>query len=142
MTTRLPITIFAIENDGFHLKINIKINGKKACLILDTGASRTVFDETRVVNFIGTNTLEEHDRLSSGLGTNTMTSKKVTLKKIQLGNLIIKDYQATILDLHHVNQSYLKLDLDQVDGVLGGDILNDHQAIIDYKKRELKLSVF
>jgi len=131
----------AIENDGFHLKISIKINGKKACLILDTGASRTVFDETRIANFIGNDTLKKHDRLSTGLGTATMTSKKVTLKKIQLGNLVIKDYQATILDLQHVNQSYLKLDLDPVDGVLGGDILNDYQAVIDYKNEALVLNM-
>jgi len=131
----------AIENDGFHLKISIKINGKKACLILDTGASRTVFDETRIANFIGNDTLKKHDRLSTGLGTTTMTSKKVTLKKIQLGNLVIKDYQATILDLQHVNQSYLKLDLDPVDGVLGGDILNDYQAVIDYKNEALVLNM-
>ena len=139
MTTTLPLTIQTIENDGFHLKLTIKINGKKACMILDTGASRTVFDETRIAKFIGDDSLEEHDRLSTGLGTNSMTSKKVILHQLQIGKLVIKDYQATILDLQHVNQSYLKLDLDPVDGVLGGDILNDYQAVIDYEKKELKL---
>ncbi len=139
MKTILPLTIFPIEDDGFHLKVNVKVNGKKAVMILDTGASRSVFDETRIASFIGEINIEDHNRLSSGLGTNTMTSKKVVLKKIQLGELILKEYQATILDLQHVNESYLKLELDPVDGVLGGDILNDYKAVIDYAKKELIL---
>ena len=108
-------------------------------MILDTGASRSVFDETRIINFIGDDDIEDHDRLSTGLGTNTMTSKKVLLDKIELGKIEIKKYQATILDLQHINQSYDKLELDPVDGVIGGDILNDYKAIIDYAKKKLIL---
>tara|TARA_R110001592_G_scaffold120589_1_gene325155 strand:- start:3721 stop:4152 length:432 start_codon:yes stop_codon:yes gene_type:complete len=140
MKTILPITIFPIENDGFHLKIAISINGITANTIIDTGASRSVFDETRIQHFIGEDSLEEHDRLSSGLGTNTMTSKKVLLKKLKLGDLEIVNYDATILDLQHVNQSYEKLDLAPIDGIIGGDILTDYKAIIDYEKKELILN--
>ena len=56
-----------------------------------------------------------------------------------LGKLEIADYYATILDLMHVNQSYEKLDLAPIDGVIGGDILTDYNAVIDYKKMELIL---
>ncbi len=139
MTTTLPLTIFPIENDGFHLKLIIKVNGKNAVMILDTGASRTVFDETRIINFIGDNNLEEHDKLSTGLGTTTMTSKKVILKKIQFGKILITNYDATILDLQHVNQSYQKLELESIDGVIGGDILNDYHAVIDYENATLTI---
>jgi hypothetical protein len=140
MKTILPLIIFPIEDDGFHIKVFIYINGKKATMILDTGASRTVFDETRIINFIGDNEMEEQDRLSSGLGTTTMASKKVLLSRIQIGKIEINDYEATILDLQHVNQSYEKLELDHIDGVLGGDILKDYKAIIDYAKQKLVLN--
>lgn len=140
MKTMLPITIFPIENDGFHLKITITINGIAANAIIDTGASRSVFDETRIQSYIGDDSLEEHDRLSSGLGTNTMTSKKVLLANLKLGEAEIVDYDATILDLKHVNQSYEKLDLEPIDGIIGGDILTDYKAVIDYEKKELILS--
>ncbi len=139
MKTILPLTIFPIEDDGYHVKITININGKKASMILDTGASRSVFDETRIVGFVDNNHVEEQDRLSSGLGTNTMTSKKVMIDKLQLGEIEISNYDATILDLMHVNQSYEKLELEPVDGILGGDILNDYYAVIDYAKGELTL---
>ncbi len=139
MRTALPLNIFPIENDGYHIKVAIKVNGKNTSMILDTGASRTVFDETRITEFVGDNSIKEHDKLSSGLGTNSMTSKKVLIDNLQLGEIEITDYDATILDLTHVNQSYEKLELEPVDGILGGDILNDYEAIIDYSKQKLVL---
>jgi len=76
MKTTLPIEIFPIEDDGYHLKVTVVINEKPANLILDTGASRTVFDETRMSNFIGNETIEAQDRLSTGLGTIQWKVKK------------------------------------------------------------------
>ena len=52
MITKIPIQILPIEEDGFHLMTTVKINGKKANLIIDTGASRTIFDETLIKNFL------------------------------------------------------------------------------------------
>lgn len=141
MTTTLPLTIQAIEDDGYHLLTSILINGKKALVIIDTGASRSVFDETRIVDFIGHNNLDEHDKLSSGLGTNTMTSKKVMLEKLTLNSLEINHYEATLLNLHHVNQSYQKIGLAPIDGILGGDILHDYHSVIDYKNATLTLAL-
>lgn len=140
MKTILPIEIFPIEDDGFHLKTKLLVNSKSANVIIDTGASRSVFDENRIVEFLGHDELEDHDRLSSGLGTNTMTSKKVKIDKLELGDISIENYDATILDLSHVNASYEKLELDLIDGILGGDILHDYNAVIDYNKKELVLN--
>ena len=52
MITNVPIEILPIEDDGFHLMLKAKINGKKANLIIDTGASRTVFDEILIKDFL------------------------------------------------------------------------------------------
>jgi predicted aspartyl protease len=139
MKTILPLVISSIENDGFHLRLKIIINGKEANLILDTGASKTVFDEEKIVPFLGHNDLEEEERLSTGLGTTTMKSKSVIIDKIELNELVIQNYEATILDLKHVNQSYEKMGLEPIDGILGGDILVDYKAVIDYEKKELVL---
>lgn len=139
MQTIIPFQVIPIENDGFHLQLTIKINNQNAILILDTGASRSVFDENRIKTFTTNHQTEDLERLSTGLGTNTMVSKKVYLEKLQFNELIIKNYEATILDLTHVNHSYQKLNLNLIDGVLGSDILTDFNAIIDYEKKELHL---
>jgi hypothetical protein len=139
MTTSIPFKVLNIDNEGFHLLIKVKINGKLAKLIIDTGASKTVFDKTQIEKFVTERAFDAHDKMSSGLGTNTMKSQTTVLKKISIGEVEIRDYKAVLLDLSHVNLSYGQIDLPAVDGVLGSDILLKHKAVIDYEKKTLKL---
>ncbi len=139
MTTTVPFKILSIGEDGYHLMIKLYINRKVANVIIDTGASATVFDKKRILKYLTDKSVEEHDNLSSGLGTNTMKSQSTTLKKIRIGDLKIDDYKAVLLDLSHVNKSYHQVGLGPIDGVLGSDILLRHKAIIDYAKQRLKL---
>jgi len=141
MAISIPINIIPIENDGFHLMIEIQINRKKANMIIDTGASRTVFDEDLILKYLKNEDkeFEENEKLSTGLGTNSMKSKAIELKSVKFGSLKIKNYQAIVLDLKHVNESYKMLNLPIIHGVLGGDLLNTYKAVIYYKTKTLKL---
>ncbi|MBI2281436.1 MAG: clan AA aspartic protease, partial [Bacteroidetes bacterium] len=56
-----------------------------------------------------------------------------------LNDLTLNHYEATLLNLHHVNESYQKIGLASIDGILGGDILTDYKAVIDYKNATLIL---
>lgn len=135
----IPLAIIPIEEDGFHLMVEGYINDKKAMFLVDTGASRTVLDVNSIMDYIEKPVLEKNEQLSTGLGTNTMPSQVTTLNKLQFGDLIIQDYQAVIIDLKYVHQSYSMLELPLFQGVLGGDILKGYKAVINYKKKELKL---
>ncbi len=139
MITTIPFTILSIDGEGFHLMIKIYINGKPAKLIIDTGASKTVFDNKRIVKYVSNKKFEKHDQLSTGLGTNTMKSQITILKKIKIGDIEILNYKTVLLDLSHVNQSYEKIGLTKIEGVLGSDILLEYKAVIDYEKKVLKL---
>ncbi len=131
--------MLSIDEDGFHLSATININGTKANVIIDTGASRTVFDKTRIKTYVKTRSKKIKDKLSSGLGTNTMQSSEITIAALYIGKLKIKNYHSVLLDLSHVNNSYKTIGLKPIDGVLGSDILNKHRAIIDYSKKTLIL---
>lgn len=139
MTTTIPFKILDIAGEGYHLLLKLYVNKKVANVIIDTGASKTVFDKTRIAKFVGVKTFEKHDSLSSGLGTNTMKSEQVFIKKIKIGDLEIENYKTILLDLSHVNQSYEQIGLKPVDGVLGSDILLKYNGVIDYDKKILKL---
>ncbi|MCO6498748.1 MAG: clan AA aspartic protease [Vicingus serpentipes] len=139
MRTIIPIITLPIEDDGFHLLIRAKVNSKEVNLILDTGASRTVFDEERIIILIGHNNLEKQERLSAGIGTTSMASKKVVIDQLSFNGLLLTNYEAAVLDLKHVNQSYEKLQLAPVEGILGGDILVKYKATINYDTQELIL---
>lgn len=139
MLTIIPFKILNIDNEGFHLLIKIHINRKIARIIVDTGASKTVFDKTRIEKFVAERNFDVHEKMSSGLGTNTMQSQTTRIRKIKIGEIEISDYRAVLLDLSHVNHSYEQIGLAPVDGVLGSDILLDYKAVIDYEKKLLKL---
>ena len=138
MITTIPFKILDIAGEGYHLLLKLYLNKKVANVIIDTGASKTVFDKTRIEKFVAERTFEKHESLSSGLGTNTMQSEQVTVKKLKIGELEIENYKTILLDLSHVNQSYEQIGLKPVDGVLGSDILLKYNAVIDYEKKVLK----
>lgn len=139
MKVQVPFRLLFIEGDGYHLSVQLRINGKSAHAIIDTGASKTVFDQERIVHFVKGEQLAENDRLSTGLGTTTMQSQVVHLKKLQIGRLVMKDYSSVVLNLSHVNKTYETLGLQPIDGVLGSDILVQYKAVIDYAKKTLTL---
>jgi predicted aspartyl protease len=141
MKIKLPVRLINIEGDGYHLAVKVRINGKSAHAILDTGASKTVFDKERIALFLKKEMILDNERLSTGLGTASMQSQLVLLKKLALGKLVLDNFPAIVLDLGHVNMAYHALGLQLVDGVIGSDVLQAYKAIINYEKKTLTLSV-
>jgi predicted aspartyl protease len=139
MKTKIPLKILKIDKDGFHLSVSARINGKVAHLVVDTGASRSVFDKERIKNFVDKEEIRDIEKLSTGLGTNSMQSQCTLLSAFKIGTIEIKDFECILLDLAHVNQSYEMIGLKPVEGVIGSDILKKYNALIDYKNRLLIL---
>jgi hypothetical protein len=141
MNSIIPLKLLDIAGEGFHLLLKLYINKKVANVILDTGASKTVFDKTRIEKYVASKTFVDHESLSSGLGTSSMTSQLTVIKKLRIGEAEIDNYKTVLLDLSHVNESYLHVGLKPIDGVLGSDILLKFNAVIDYEKKVLKLKI-
>lgn len=137
MKTELPIKLSRIDEDGYHLLVSMLINGKKANMLIDTGASRTVFDLNRIKRFVKEKEFNSNEKLSTGLGTSTMQSFLVT---IEMDKITIKNYTTVLLDLSHVNNSYEQIKLKAIDGVIGSDLLVQYKAVINFEKKVLKLT--
>ncbi len=131
-STSLPIQLLPIEQDGFHILIIGRINGKKANFLVDTGASRTVFDDHEVMAFLKEACFEDNEKLSTGLGTSEMPSRVTVIDEIRFGRLKIRNYPSVVINLSNVHNSYEALGLPRIVGVLGGDLLHKHQCKIDY----------
>ena len=137
----VPLKLIAIEKDGFHLILKSIINGKSARLLLDTGASRTVFDINNKIKFMKKQEMIKNNSLSTGLGTDKMISHTSFIKKFSIDKLVIFDYEGVFIDLSIVNSSYEKLNLKPIDGVLGSDLLKQFNAIINFEKKILTFKV-
>ena len=142
MPSFVPIEVTSIEGDGFHLMIRVEINGVPARMLVDTGASRSVFDKDRIDNFFTERPdFEENLQKSTGLGTRDMQSQAVYLSELKIGELVIRNYPAVVLDMSHVNLSYQEIGLTPIDGVLGSDIMMQYGARIDYRNSLMRINL-
>lgn len=143
MQFSVPIRLIEIEGSGFHVAVSGFVNGNLANVLIDTGASQTVFDKNRVGLFSkeGVYSLQKADKLSKGLGTDSMEGFRFEIQQFIIGDIVLENYNVVALDLSHINESYQELELNAIDVVLGGDFLKTHNAVIDYHKQLLWLDV-
>ncbi len=139
MRHKIRLQIVEIEAKNVHLFVEIKVGDKPCRMLVDTGASKTVFDAKHVLKYVKETKIKQHESKSVGLGVSEMETKVVKLKKLQIGQLTIKQLEVAILDLAHVNATYKGIKLPEIDGVMGGDLLMKYQAVIHYGKSYLKL---
>jgi hypothetical protein len=138
---KIPFRLVPIEEDGFHLTMDVVIGRKKANVLIDTGASKTVFDLTRIQQFIKSKDegFERSPHLSTGLGTNDLVSHMTLLPSLRIGEAVLKKFNVVLLDLSHVNQSYKMLGIPPIDGVIGSDLLNAFDAQLSFRSCSLKI---
>lgn len=139
ISTTVALSIFSLEGDGFHPKLEVGINGQQENVILDTGASKTAFDRQQLAALLSHDDFQEAERLSTGLGTNSMQCFKAIITELRVGDFLIPDFEVAVLDLSHINQAYEKLGLEKVLGVIGSDLLQEYKALIDYDSQTLTL---
>lgn len=137
MTIHVPLQIIDLAEDGYHPLIDIVIFGKPYKVVLDTGASKTAFDKDILLEANEYASINTSEKLSTGLGTNTMASSTATIQYMSIGKLKIPEFEVAVLDLSTINIAYAQLGHPRVLGVLGGDILMEYEAVIDYGKRSI-----
>ncbi|MCB0819922.1 MAG: clan AA aspartic protease [Bacteroidetes bacterium] len=139
MKVIIPMDIVSIQGDGYHLFIPLKIGRKKFRMLVDTGASRTVFDLSRMLERIPDLDAVDAERMSTGLGASGIAGKIARIGNLSFNGLKINNYHTMLLDMSHVNESYSELGLAPVDGVLGSDLMHQLNGIINYGKGSLTL---
>ncbi|MBR1512658.1 MAG: clan AA aspartic protease [Bacteroidales bacterium] len=136
----IPIQLLDIEGEGFHIMVKGMIHGKEAHFLIDTGASRSVFDPNTISTFIDNLEFEKKEGMTAGVGSSDLESSTFTIDTFSIGDLEIHDYEAVALDLENIHEMYEKLGLPHIDGILGGDLLKRYKAIVNYKAKKLRLT--
>jgi len=136
----IPIQLLDIEGEGFHIMVRGRIHGKEAHFLIDTGASRSVFDPTTISDFIENLEFERKEGMTAGVGSSDLESSTFMIDALSIGDLEIHDYEAVALDLSNIHEMYGKLKLPRIDGIIGGDLLKKYKAIVNYKGKKLRLT--
>ena len=137
-TIAVPIQLINLNEDGFHLLVEITAFGSKHLAVVDTGASRTVFDK-RFVEEHSQEVTTDTDNAATTLFSTSATIQAL-LPKLKIGKLKIEDYTTVGLDLETVNDAYALLGHPRVIAILGSDLLYLYQAKINYKKLKIIFS--
>ncbi|WP_129717813.1 aspartyl protease family protein [Pedobacter sp. SYP-B3415] len=137
MRTSAPLKILNLE-DGFHLLVEVFVLGKTHFVVVDTGASRTVFDSTFLAGQLDTATADE---ISATTLFSTTATRQATVPLLKIGKLKITNCPVIALDLQSVIDTYVQFGFPAIVAVLGGDILTKYQAIINYPKLRLSLQL-
>ncbi len=116
------------------------IHGKEANFLIDTGASRSVFDPKTISNFIDDIQFEKKEGLTAGVGSSDLESATFRIDVFSIGKVEICDYEAVALDLENIHEMYGKLGLPRIDGIIGGDLLKRYKSVINYKGKKLRLT--
>ena len=136
----VPLQLLDIEGEGFHIMVQGKIHGKEARFLIDTGASRSVFDPNTITDFIDNVAFEKKEGMTAGVGSSDLESATFMIEVFSIGKLEIHDYEAVALDLENIHEMYGKLSLPRIDGIIGGDLLKRYKAVINYKGKKMRLT--
>ncbi len=141
MLYNIPIDIIELEEDNYHLMVSSVFHDKTVgSWVIDTGASKTVFDKSLSKHYKELESDGLEDMQSAGLGTETIETIIGEIPSITLNNFKIKKLRVALIDLTHINILYEKYTDIKIFGLIGSDFLHKHNAVIDYAKKELVLS--
>jgi len=135
-TISVPLILVNLQDNGFHILVEIVVFGEKQFAVVDTGASRSVFDKGLVEKHV--EQLHENEEQQAATIFSSATTLVGTIPLLQIGKLKLPDYETVAIDLQSVSDTYLQMGQPSIAGIIGGDILMQFHCKIDYQKRVLR----
>ena len=136
-----------LENKGYtafklqkyvtgQLYTEIAINGVTGRFLIDSGAGATIVEEKRKDKFNMTTTPSEKKGTSAG--GETAIQLPANNKQIN-SKYAIDESTLMLMNLDHMNTAFKQHGLEEIDGVIGAELLLSGKAIIDYANMILYL---
>ena len=136
-TITVPLKLINLQDDGFHLLVEIVVFGETLFAVLDTGASRSVFDKALMEKHVNEISVSEETQAATIFST--AETLQGVIPNLKIGGLTLKNYEAVALDLQSVTDTYLTMGHPAIAAIIGGDILMEYKAKIDYDRLVLRL---
>ena len=120
-----------------HYVVVATLNGIEGRFILDTGASNTCVSAELTIHFhLNAKPTEEK---ASSASTNELDTEVAHHNELMIGSWSSQRRSVVLFDMQAVNHALQKLDIENVDGIIGADVLKSTKAVIDYNNNSLYL---
>ena len=127
---------FLLTNSN-HILIECEINYISGIFIIDTGASNSCINYLSASKF---NVEFKKSNETASSATNEINETYFSKNnKLKIGDFQKNDYTLVLFDMTFINNSLKEKGISEVDGIIGGDILNELNVCINYKKKEISL---
>lgn len=130
------IISFVLTNSN-HIQIECEVNYVSGIFLVDTGASNSCVNYLSAPKF--NIELKKSNEVASS-ATNkineTYYSKNNMLK---IGDCEKTNFDIVLFDMTFINNSLKEKGINEVEGIIGSDILKQLNACINYKKKEIVL---
>lgn len=137
MGQNIPLEIIELETGTYHPLIKANFNGlENYWWVIDTGASKSVFDKNLADHYELDNTSVKP---ATGIGKESLEISLGIIMECILGEKNIGPVKVALVDFSHINEEYAKFTDKKIAGLIGADFLVKHQSIINFKKKKLIL---
>ncbi|MDR2836422.1 MAG: retropepsin-like domain-containing protein [Bacteroidales bacterium] len=136
-TYKKKILLKKIKDGGFHIFLKCKLNGIDSLVIIDTGASSTVFDSS--LELINSSQFKKVKIEFHSLNSSDNNTFIGSINSFKIGKFSTKLDIVAFSSLDYINDLYQSIDLPKVAGIIGSDFLKKYKAIINYDERSLEL---
>ncbi|MDA3880010.1 MAG: retropepsin-like aspartic protease [Prolixibacteraceae bacterium] len=137
----IPIQLIELEDENYHILVEGEFNNNNILQwVVDTGASKTVFDANLAEHF-ETDELEATEVQSAGIGEGHVETQIGVLHEIHFGELPLNNWPVAIINLEQINTIYSQFTNIRIAGLLGSDFLLKHKAVVDFKNLKMTLYV-
>ena len=134
----MPVKIISLDTNSFHLFITAEISGIERDILIDTGASRTVFDKQYILE--NDTFIVDSDLHSAGIGAEPLDIFLGQLPCLRIGMWEIYDMPAAGMDLSQINEWYSRFTQSNIAALMGSDFLLKYKAIINYSNSSISFS--
>ena len=122
--------------------VGATVNGVKGVFVLDTGAGNTILDISKKDKFkIADEDVSVTTETAVGAGASGIALQLATLKSFSVALVRMKNTKVFLMNLDNVNFGLAEAGIRTIDGMLGGDILFENNAVIDYSNLSLTFNV-
>lgn len=130
------IISFELTNSN-HIQIECEVNNSLGIFLIDTGASNSCINYKLARKFHLKYEISDEKASSATNKINETFYSKNNI--IKIGDCKKINFDLVLFDMSFINNSLKEKEIKEVEGIIGSDILNELNACINYKKKEIIL---
>ena len=137
--SQLPLEIIKLDDISYHILVRGDINGRSCNLIIDTGASRTVFDRNYLESVVEILEIRTEDLRTAGVMADQIETLQAKATSFMLDGFSLEDVSLLLIDLTGISDLYKSVTGRNIHGLLGSDFLFRYKAVINFDAGTLRL---